>query len=167
MRKIWLLGLMTALLVAGCAVPAHWRGELTKRDIFLNLMTPEQAATFKTMEAEQKDEELLILYCQEIGVYQKWKALLPARQEVVRRGRPAEGLAPDELRMVWGAPGKIEDITDSAERSEGHKRELWSFDPKADRQGAVAFERQACFLDEKLLWFKGVRRQPSLWPRFW
>ena len=164
----WLTALLiAALLAAGCGpVPAHWRGELAKRDIYLHLMTPVQAAQFKVLESEEKDEQTLLLYCQEIGVYQKWQAVPPERQKIIRQSRVAEGMLPDEVRMAWGAPEKIEDLTTAAEREQGHLREQWSFDTRADRQGVIAYQRQACFLDNKLLWFKDLREQPAFWTRF-
>ena len=159
------------LVGAGCMrVPAHWRGELSKRDVYLNLMTPVQAATFRQMEAEGTDEEKLLLYCQETGVYQKWRAVPPERQATIRRGTVAEGMSPDEVQMAWGPPDRAEDITLPAERQEGHLRELWSYGAESDETNPdenhpAEVNRQACFLDAMLVWYKDFR-DPSFWDRF-
>ena len=165
MSKRCLLALAAAALVSGCSLPAHWRGEQTKRDIFLNLMSPEQAAVFQQMEADQKDDELLLLYCQETGVYQKWKAALPERQKLIRKRQVAEGMSPDEVRMAWGAPAKVEDATTESDRQRGRARTVWLFDGTISRDGSVEYRRQAVFLDEKLVEFKPSAGKPRPWFR--
>ena len=143
-----------ALMSAGCSIPASWRGEQTKRDIYLNLMTPDQAAEFKGMEADWQDDEQLVLYCQEVGVYQKWHGTLPERQGLIRRKRVAAGFLPDEVRMAWGPPEKVEDISSDADRQESRARSRWLYGGKADRAGAVHYGREAVFLNERLESFK-------------
>jgi hypothetical protein len=142
-------------------------GDLTKRDIYLRLMTPEQAAQFRLMEKEDRDEVQIILYCQEIGVYQKWRAVPPERQALIRKGRLVEGLSLDEVRMAWGRPAAVEDATSAAQRQEGRQSQLWKFDPTADRQGNPVYAREACFLDQKLLWFKDFRDRATAKPVVW
>lgn len=163
--KAMLLAVLAALL-GGCGpAPAHWRGEQTKRDIYLNLMTTEQAARFRYLESEHKDDELLLLYCQEVGAYQKWHAASPERQKLIRRRRVEVGMAPDEVQMAWGRPARTEEVTTLAERAEGHKRDLWSFGETSEAEGGEAFERQVCFLDARVLWYKDFREGKSLWRR--
>jgi len=167
-------GMLVAVLLglaalAGCSAQqqAAMRGELTRRDIYLNLMTPEQAAKFRLLESQETDEEHLVLYCQEVGVYQKWRGVPPEAQQVIRRGRLAEGLSADEVQMAWGKAAKAEDVTSAAERQAGHQKTLWSFDYVGERDGVAAYDRQVCFLDDKLLWFKDFRDQPSPWKWKW
>jgi hypothetical protein len=170
MIRLTLITIVVAVAaLSGCTVQqqAGLKGELTKRDIYLRLMTPEQAAQFRLMEKDQRDEVQLLLYCQEIGVYQKWQAVPPGRQTMIRQGRLAEGMSFDEVRMAWGRPAATEDATDPAERQAGRSRELWSFDPTADRQGNPVYARQACFLDQKLLWFKDFRNSTTAKPVKW
>ena len=140
------------------------RGEQTQRDIYLALMTEEQAAVLLAMEAEERDEEQRILYCQECGAYQKWRAVPEERRPLIRRREIAEGMSPDEVQMAWGRPAAAEDITSPAERADGHRRLLWSFSPRTDAEGTT-YERQICFLDDRLLWHKDFRDEPSLWQR--
>jgi len=164
---IMLLMVVTVTLVCGgCGpIPAHWKGELSMRDVYLNLMTDEQQAEFRQMEADEVDQEKRILYCQEIGVYQQWRSVPEELQPTIRRGEVAYGLRPVEVQMAWGRPEKVEDITTAAERSEGHGRLLWSFMARTDKAGLVSYQRQVCFLDERLLWFKDYHKK-RLWHRF-
>jgi hypothetical protein len=170
MTRLTLLSIVVVLAaLAGCTVQqqAGLKGELTKRDIYLRLMTAEQAAQFRLMEKDQRDSVQLILYCQEIGVYQKWQAVPPERQAQIRQGRLAEGMSQDEVRMAWGRPAAVEDVTDPAERQAGRRCELWNFDPTADARGQPSYSRQASFLDQKLLWFKDFRNSTSAKPVHW
>lgn len=156
-------------ILGGCATQqmAHLRGEQTKRDIYLNLMTDEQAASFREMEKEWRDDEQMVLWCQEIGVYQKWRAAAPERQALIRQRRIEVGMSGDEVRMAWGRPATTEDSASAAERAEGRARELWGYDPVSGTDGP-AFLRQASFLDGQLQWFKDFRDQ-SAWKKmkFW
>ena len=169
MRRLLIVLMMVvtaSLATGGCGrVPAHWKGQQSMRDIYLNLMTGEQQAEFRQMEADEVDEEKRILYCQEIGVYQKWRSVPEDLQPAIRSGKVAEGMRPVEVQMAWGPPAKVEDITTAAERSEGHKRQLWNFMPRTDKEGFVSHQRQACFLDERLLWYKDFHKK-RLWRRF-
>lgn len=170
MARLTLITIVVVLAAfSGCTAQqqAGLKGELTKRDIYLRLMTPEQDAQFRRMEKDDRDSVQLILYCQEVGVYQKWQAVPPERQTMIRKGRLAEGMSPDEVRMAWGRPAAVEDTTDPAERQAGRSRELWSFDPTADAQGHPIYARQACFLDRKLLWFKDFRNSTTAKPVKW
>jgi hypothetical protein len=166
LNRLWLLVVVgVALNLGGCAREmARLRGEQTQRDIYLKLMTDEQRAVLLEMEAEERDEEQRILYCQEVGVYQKWRAVPPEHRALIRRRGITEGMAPDEVRMAWGTPAKVEDITTAAERAEGRARLLWSFDPLSDAEGTT-YGRQVCFLDGRLLWHKDVRGEKSLWQK--
>ncbi|MBN2584296.1 MAG: hypothetical protein JXL80_14645 [Planctomycetes bacterium] len=157
---------LAALAAGGCAqVPAQWKGELSMRDIYLNLMTDEQAAVLRQMEKEEVDEEKRILYCQEIGVYQQWRAVPEDLRPTIRKGQIVEGMSPSEVQMAWGPPAVVENVTDAAERAAGHRSDLWSFMPRTDKQGTVSYDRQACFLDERLEWYKDLHKK-SLWSRF-
>ncbi|NLX59770.1 MAG: hypothetical protein GXY74_11855 [Phycisphaerae bacterium] len=164
--------MLTAVVVfglsfaAGCArVPAQWKGELSMRDIYLNLMTDEQASVLRQMEADEVDEEKRILYCQEIGVYQPWRGVPAETQAVIRKGQVVEGMQPVEVRMAWGPPAVAETITTDAERADGHRRDLWNFMPRVAKDGSVTYQRQACFLDERLEWYKDFHKR-SFWSRF-
>jgi hypothetical protein len=145
---------------AGCArIPAHWKGELSMRDIYLNLMTDEQAAVLRQMEADEVDEEKRILYCQEIGVYQLWCGVPEEIRAAIRKGRLVEGMQPVEVRMGWGPPAAVETITTDAERADGHRRDLWNYMPQVAKDGSVTYQRQACFLDEQLEWYKDFHKR--------
>jgi hypothetical protein len=148
---------------AGCArIPAHWKGELSMRDIYLNLMTDEQAAVLRKMEADEVDEEKRILYCQEIGVYQQWRGVPDELRPAIRKGRLVEGMEPGEVRMAWGPPEAEENITTDAERADGLRRDLWSFLPRHGKDGSVRYLRQARFLNEQLEWFQDDHK-PGPW----
>ncbi len=168
-RPKLLLIVVALALLAGCTAQqqAGLRGDLTKHDIYLRLMTADQAAQFRLMEKDQRDDVQLLLYCQEIGVYQKWQAVPPERQALIRKGRLVEGMSTDEVRMAWGRPAAVEDVTDPAERLAGRRCELWSFDPTADARGQPSYSRQASFLDQKLLWFKDFRTNTTAKPVKW
>jgi hypothetical protein len=163
-----LLTLIAATL-GGCT-SAQWsalRGEQTKRDIYLNLMTDEQSAQFREMEEDWRDDEQMVLWCQEIGVYQKWRAAPPERQALIRKRQVEVGMTGDEVRMAWGRPAKVEDTTEAAERAEKHAREVWGYDPTGGGD-AVTYQRQATFFDGQLQSFRDFRNE-SLWKKmkFW
>lgn len=155
--------------LGGCATQqmTHLRGEQTKRDIYLNLMSEEQASAFREMEKEWRDDEQMVLWCQEIGVYQAWRAAPAERQALIRKRRIEVGMTGDEVRMAWGRPAAVEEVTSAAERAEGHLRELWSYDPQGGPDDTT-YLRQASFLDGHLQGFKDFR-DPSFWKKmaFW
>lgn len=166
---LWIIAAVGLWAPGGCTAQqkADLRGEQTKRDIYLNLMTEEQAAEFHEMEREWRDDEQMVLWCQEIGVYQKWRAAPPERQAVIRKRQIEVGMTGDEVRMAWGRPVKVEDTTAAAERAAGHAREQWSYDPVQSADGPM-FLREAAFLDGQLQWFKDFRDK-SVWKKmkFW
>lgn len=162
----WLGALIAlAAVAAGCggAQVTRLRGEQTKREIYLNLMTEEQAARFHEMEVEWKDDEQMLLYCQEVGAYQKWRAATPEYQKLIRRRQLEVGMSATEVQMAWGRPAATEETTTAAERLAGHGRRLWSFDPVTDAEGTT-YERQVCFFDDAVQWYKDFRDR-SLWQR--
>ena len=171
MLKRCLMPLLVAVLLgaAGCTPGqrADLRGEQSKRDIYLNLMTDDEAAHFLEMEREWADDERMLLYCQEVGAYQAWRATPPERQALIRKRQVEVGMTADEVRMAWGPPADVEQVTSAAEQAEGHGRELWRWDPFSDPQGEM-FLREASLLDGQLQWFKDFRDK-SVWKkmRFW
>ena len=135
-----------AVLLAGCS------GRQTRRDVYMHIMTPEQQAHFRDLEAEHKPVSLKLAYLQGIGVYQEWAELPKERQDAILQRRVSEGMTPLEVRMALGEPDRIEDATRPADRDAGHERVLWHYDAsiwQIDRGGGP---RRVCFLDDRVLW---------------
>lgn len=151
---------MVALLasMAGCRSMRQWgralAGEQTQRDIYLNLMTPEQRDVLLFMESEEQDEERRLLYVQEIGVWQRWQAVPEAHRETIRKRQIAEGFTRDEVRMAWGPPDAVADMTSPAERAEGHERLVWQWGLRDD---AAGYTREVVFLDDRVLSYRDLR----------
>lgn len=166
MGKFLLVALVLAgTLGSGCVSRqiGRLRGEQSKREIYLNLMTESQAATFLEMERQWRDDEQLLLYCQECGVYQAWRATSPERQQMIRRRQIEVGMSAAQVQMAWGRPDKVEETTTAAAKAAGHVTELWSYDAESG-----TFLRQASMLDGTLEWYKDFRDK-SLWKKmtFW
>lgn len=156
---------LVGALGSGCAPHqmGRLRGDQSKRDIYLNLMTESQVATFQRMEREWRDDEQLLLYCQECGVYQAWRGSSPERQQMIRRRQIEVGMTAAQVQMSWGRAEKVEETTTAAAKAEGRATELWSYDAEGG-----TFLRQASMLDSTLEWYKDFRDK-SLWKKmtFW
>ncbi len=106
--------IVTMVAFGGCT-PGMKRmlaGEQSKRQVYLNLMTPEQAATLRAMEKAEVDEQKRILYVQEIGVYQQWAAAPEDTKQHILKKRVVEGMKPVEVQMAWGPPAAVETLGD-------------------------------------------------------
>ena len=69
--------------------------------------------------------------------------------------------------MAWGKPAQVEDVTSAAERQGSHQKILWSFDYAGEKDGVANYNRQVCFLDDKLLWFKDFRDKAAWNWKWW
>ncbi len=97
--------LLAMVLCAGCSRRGwRWGGKQTRRDVYVNLMTPVQRAKYAYMEATGRPVSLRLAYLQEIGVYQTWAEQPKTVQEAILRREVLEGMTPLEVRMAWGPP---------------------------------------------------------------
>ena len=143
---------LTALLLTGC-----WGHKQTRREVYLNLMTPLEQSKYLLMEAAQKPLSLRMAYLQEIGVYQKWDEQPKMIQEAILRRDVVEGMVPLHVRMAWGEPEERHDETLPAERAEGHTKIVWEYGIRTQKVGGSSYERSVCFFDDQVLW---VRQSP-------
>ena len=138
-----------AALLAGCS------GTQTRRDVYLHIMTPEQQARFRKLEAEQRPASLQLAYLQEIGVYQQWAEQPKDIQQAILRREVKEGMTPQAVRMALGEPGRVEDMTLPADRAAGQERVIWHYDANSGKFGSRGPRRSICFLGGKVLWVRG------------
>jgi hypothetical protein len=143
-----MLAVLAAAALAGCA-----GGRQTRRDVYLNLMTPDQRTHYLKMEAEEQPASLRLAYLQGIGVYQEWVKQPKEVQDAVLEQRVGEGMTPLQVRMAWGPPDEVEDVTQPAGRAEGHTRVVWKYLHWSNRV-TVAYGRSVCFLDDEVLWVR-------------
>jgi hypothetical protein len=136
---------------AGCMGPRQ-----TRRDVYLNLMTPLQEANYRLLEARRKPVSLRLAYLQEIGAYQTWSEQPKGIQATVLRRQVLEGMSPVQVQMAWGPPERQAETTDAADRAAGHRRVVWDY---AFRPGGSddAYERSVCFFDDEVLWIRDAR----------
>jgi hypothetical protein len=158
---IWHLALSIVLLsfLAGCGKPIFRMpgGSQTRRDVYLNLMTPLQQAHFRDLEAKNVDYSLRMAYVQEIGVYQQWVEQPEEVQAAILHRQVVEEMTPLQVRLAWGSPDNERDETEPADRLAGHVTILWDYKPHLLRDGSLRYEQTVCFLDGRVLW---VRRNP-------
>jgi len=141
-------------LAAGCSGSGHRQ---TRRDVYMNLMTPLERSTFLFLEASDKPVSIQMAYLQEIGVYQKWVEVPKSMQESVLRREVKEGMAPLQVQMAWGKPAEQRDETLPAERAEGHTKTIWEYGLRAQKVGDSGYERSVCFFDDRVLWVRKSR----------
>ena len=149
------LALLCAVLAApGCR--GRWRlgADQTRRDVYVNLMTPLQRAKYRHMEAAGKPVSLRLAYLQEIGVYQTWAEQPKETQEAILRREVTEGMTPLQVRMAWGRPVERRDVTQPAERAAGHERTIWEYKIRSQGIGGSQYERSVCFYDGHVLWVR-------------
>lgn len=105
-RRISVVVLVLAMgLCAGCSRRGwRWGGKQSRRDVYVNLMTPLQRAKYAYMEATRRPVSLRLAYLQEIGVYQTWAEQPKTVQDAILRREVLEGMTPLEVRMAWGPP---------------------------------------------------------------
>jgi hypothetical protein len=143
---------VSAVLAAGC-----WGQKQTRRDVYINLMTPLERSQYAYMEATQKPVSLLLAYLQEIGVYQKWAEQPNTIQEAILRQVVVEGMTPLQVQMAWGSPEERREETSPAERVEGHTRIVWEYGIRTQKVGGSSYERSVCFVDDLVLWVRESR----------
>jgi len=141
-------------LAAGCS---SLRSTQTRRDVYMNLMTPIQRAHYLHLEATDVPVSLRLAYLQEIGVYQQWAEQPKDIQQAILRRRVAEGMTPIQVQLAWGPPQDRRDETEPAEKSAGHTKIVWDYGLGARKFGGTAYERSVCFLDGRALWVRGAR----------
>ncbi len=153
-RLITALALLSAVGVStGCG---GWRlgGTQTRRDVYMNLMTPLEQSKYQYMEALDKPVSLRLAYLQEIGVYQTWAEQPKDMQEAILRREVTEGMTPVQVQMAWGHPAAKRDVTLPAERAEAHRREVWDYEIRSHGIGGSQYERSICFWDGHVLWVR-------------
>ena len=155
---------MVALLflsagAAGCnSLTFKWPGETqTRRDVYINLMTPLEQAHFGQLEADDAPASLKMAYLQEIGVYQKWAEQPKEVQTAILHRQVVENMSPLQVQLAWGPPDNERDETEPADQAAGHTRILWDYGPHQLKEGGVRYDRSLCFLDACVLW---VRSNP-------
>jgi hypothetical protein len=141
--------LQSAILLAGCS-----GAQQTRRDVYLNLMTPLQQARYRYLEATQKPVSLRLAYLQEIGIYQKWADQSEKVQQAILRCQVLEGMTPLQVQMAWGSPDQERNDTPPADRAEGHTRTLWDYGMRDQNAGEAGYERTVCFFDGVVLWVR-------------
>ncbi len=154
-RRIGLVVLVLAAgLCAGCTRGWRWGGRQTRRDVYVNLMTPVQQTKYAYMEATQRPVSLRLAYLQGIGVYQKWAEQPKTVQEAILRREVLEGMTPLQVRMAWGIPEEHRDETLPAERAAGHARVIWEYGIRTQKVGGSSYERSVCFFNDRVLWVR-------------
>jgi hypothetical protein len=142
------LAALGAAALAGCG-----GGRQTRRDVYVNLMTPDQRAHYLEMEADEEPASLRLAYLQGIGVYQDWVKQPKKVQDAILARRVEEGMTPLQVRMAWGPPDEVRDVTQPAERAAGHERIVWKYLHWGNKV-SVAYGRSVCFLDGEVLWVR-------------
>lgn len=151
-RNILIAGLVLACAAAaGCLGPRQ-----TRRDVYLNLMTPLQEANYRLLEAQRKPVSLRLAYLQEIGAYQTWSEQPKGMQDAVLRRQAREGMSPVQVQMAWGPPERETETTDAADRAAGHRRVVWDYGFRPGGSDG-AYERSVCFYDDEALWVRDAR----------
>ena len=144
----------STLLTTGCS----WFGpRQTRREVYLNLMTPVQRARYLYMEATERPVSLRLAYLQEIGVYQQWADQPKDIQEAILRYAVIEGMTPLQVQMAWGLPDEQRDVTEPAERAGGHTKTVWEYRMRALKGGGGNYERSVCLFDDRVLWVRQSR----------
>lgn len=144
--------LIICALAAGCG---PWGAKQSRRDIYVNLMTPIQQSHYLMMEAVEKPASLRLAYLQEIGVYQKWAEQPKNMQDAILRREVLEGMTPLQVRMAWGDPVETRDATLPAERAEGHTKTVWDYGLPTGKSDTS--NRSVCFFDDTVLWVRRSR----------
>jgi hypothetical protein len=142
------------LLAPGCGNLVTWGSGQTRRDVYMNVMTPVQQAHYQYLEATDRPISLRLAYLQEIGVYQQWAEQPKEIQAVILRRQVGEGMTPLQVQMSWGLPDERRDETEPAERAAGHAKTVWLYARRAMRAGGESYERSICFLDDRVLWVR-------------
>jgi hypothetical protein len=132
-------------------------GAQTRRDVYMNLMTPLQQAHFLQLESSDAPASLKMAYLQEIGVYQEWAEQPKEVQAAILHRQVVENMSPLQVQLAWGPPEEERDETDPADLAAGHTRILWDYKPRPLKEGGVRYERSICFFDARVLW---VRNNP-------
>lgn len=154
-RRISLIVLALAVgLCAGCSRGWRWGGKQTRRNVYINLMTPLQRAKYAHMEATRKPVSLRLAYLQGIGVYQQWAEQPNNIQEAILRREVLENMTPLQVQMAWGSPEERRDETLPAERAEEHSRIIWEYGIRTQKVGGSSYERSVCFFDDLVLWVR-------------
>jgi len=153
-RVVLVVMALAAGLCAGCSRGWRWGGNQTRRDVYVNLMTPVQRAKYTYLEATRRPVSLRLAYLQEIGVYQTWAEQPKTVQEAILRREVLEGMEPLEVQMAWGTPVERRDITLPAEQAAGHSRVVWEYGIRTQKVGGSSHERSVCFFDDRVLWVR-------------
>ena len=155
-RAMRCLALALLAVSAGLA-PGCMGYKQTRRDVYLNLMTPLERSKYNYLEATQRPVSLRLAYLQGIGVYQKWAEQPSIIQEAILRQEVLEGMTPLQVQMAWGSPEEHHDETLPAERAEGHTRVVWEYGIRTQKVGGSSYERSVCYFDDLVLWVRQYR----------
>jgi hypothetical protein len=154
-RRVSLVVLLVAAgLCTGCSRGWRWGGRQTRRDVYVNLMTPVQRSKYLFMEAARRPVSLRMAYLQGIGVYQTWSEQPKNVQDAVLRREVLEGMTPFQVQMAWGIPEERRDETLPAERAADHSRIIWEYGIRTQKVGGSSYERSVCFFDDQVLWVR-------------
>ena len=146
--------LVVAAAVAAAALAGCAGGRQTRRDVYLNLMTPAQQAEYRTMEKEAKPASLRLAYVQGIGVYQKWAEQPIEVQEAILRREVRPGMTPIQVRMALGEPDRTEETAPSADGADGQAGQVWYYGVRKRRRAPDDYERAVAFLGGQVLWVR-------------
>jgi len=148
--------LVVGLLCGSCADLRDLRPQQTRREVYLNLMTPLQEANYRLLEANRQPISLRLAYLQEIGAYQTWSEQPKNMQDAILRRQVLEGMSPLQVQMAWGSPERQTETTEAADLAAGHHRVVWDYGFRAGGSDA-AYERSVCFFDDEVLWIRDAR----------
>jgi hypothetical protein len=140
---------LAALALAGCAGQRQ-----TRRQVYLNIMTPLQRAEYAALEQEYQPASLRLAYLQKIGVYQKWAEQPIEVQDAILRRDVRPGMTPLQVRMALGEPDRTEDATLPEDRAAGQGRVVWYYGISGQRSAPGGYQRAICFLGDQVLWVR-------------
>jgi len=155
-RILLTLAILAALpVLGGCGL--LFGQKQTRTDVYMHLMTPLQQAHFRYMEATDRPATLKLAYLQEIGVYQQWAEQPKDMQTAILRYEVVEGMNPLQVQMAWGLPDEKRDVTEPAERADGHAKTVWEYRIRVQKSGGGSYERSVCLYDDRVLWVRLAR----------
>jgi hypothetical protein len=132
------------------------RTRQTRREVYLNFMTPEQQSEFHRLEAREQPESMLLAYLQKIGAYQAFMGQPEDVREAIVHRRIVGGMTPLQVRMAWGAPLRSRDMAMPADRAADQERIVWDYVFFTYTDGAAEYQRSVCFLNNRVIWMRSA-----------
>jgi len=145
---------LSAGCISGVTAPG---GTQTRRDVYMNLMTPLQQSKYLYLESTNRPISIRLAYLQEIGVYQQWSEQPKDTQWSILHREVLEGMTPLQVQMAWGEPEERRDETMPADRAEEHTKIIWEYGVRTQKIGGSGYERSVCFYDDLVLWVRQFR----------